>query len=77
MITENVKNLLEELPPDVQLVAAAKTRTVDEVREAVDAGITIIGENYVQEAQAVHDALDSSVRQRSRTKTWASWAQTT
>ena len=62
MISENVKSLLNELPPHVQLVAAAKTRTVEEIREAVDAGIMIIGENYVQEAQTVYDVLGSSVK---------------
>jgi len=51
MIKENVGRLLSELPPGVVLVAAAKTRTPAEIAEAVDAGITIIGENYVQEAQ--------------------------
>jgi len=51
-IKENVKLLLDELPAGVTLVAAAKTRTPEQVLQAVDAGITIIGENYVQEAQA-------------------------
>jgi len=30
MIEENVKKIIEELPPGVQLVAAAKTRTPEE-----------------------------------------------
>jgi pyridoxal phosphate enzyme (YggS family) len=51
-IKEDVKRLLDELPAGVTLVAAAKTRTPEQVLQAVDAGITIIGENYVQEAQA-------------------------
>jgi pyridoxal phosphate enzyme (YggS family) len=51
MIRDNVKRILEELPEGVKLVAAAKTRTADEVLEALDAGVQIIGENYVQEAQ--------------------------
>ncbi|MFH1957696.1 MAG: YggS family pyridoxal phosphate-dependent enzyme [bacterium] len=53
MIKENVKGLLTELPDGVQLVAAAKTRTSAEILEAAAAGIKIIGENYVQEAQKV------------------------
>ncbi len=51
MIKENVRKLLDELPPGVKLVAAAKTRTPDEIQEAVAAGVNIIGQNYVQEAQ--------------------------
>ena len=35
----------------MELVAAAKTRTAAEIQEAIEAGIKIIGENYVQEAQ--------------------------
>jgi pyridoxal phosphate enzyme (YggS family) len=62
MIRENVKRLLDELPRDVELVAAAKTRTVEEVLEAVDAGIKIIGENYVQEANTVYEVIGRKVR---------------
>ena len=51
MIKENVKGLLQKLPSNVGLVAAAKTRTAAEIQEAIEAGIKIIGENYVQEAQ--------------------------
>ena len=51
MIEKNVKKILEELPAGVRLVAAAKTRSVEEIRRALEAGIEIIGENYVQEAE--------------------------
>ncbi len=56
-IRENVRELLAELPAGVALVAAAKTRTPEEVLEAIEAGIGIVGENYVQEAQAAYDAV--------------------
>ena len=61
-IRENVKMLLEELGPGVTLVAAAKSRTAAEVLEAVDAGISIVGENYVQEAQAAFQAVGHRVK---------------
>ena len=51
-IKDNVKQILAELPPGVELVAAAKTKTPDEILEAAEAGVKIIGENYVQEAAA-------------------------
>jgi pyridoxal phosphate enzyme (YggS family) len=54
MIQENVKRILEELPEGVKLVAAAKSRTPDEIAQAVAAGVDILGENYVQEAEAVY-----------------------
>jgi pyridoxal phosphate enzyme (YggS family) len=52
-ITHNVKQILSELPKGVLLVAAAKTRTAEEIDEAIRAGVKIIGENYVQEAEKV------------------------
>jgi len=57
MIKENVRRLMDELPEGVSLVAAAKTRTPGEVLEAIDAGVEIIGHNYVQEAQAGFDLI--------------------
>lgn len=51
MIKENVKRLLAELPGGVELEAACKTRAPEEILEAIDAGVRIIGENYVQEAE--------------------------
>ena len=50
-IAENIHRLLQELPPGVQLVAAVKTRTPEEIRQALNASIQILGENYVQEAE--------------------------
>jgi pyridoxal phosphate enzyme (YggS family) len=60
-IADNVKQLLTELPEDVKLVGAAKTRTPNEIAEAVAAGIGIIGENYVQEAEKAYQEVGSKV----------------
>ena len=38
-------------PDSVRLVAVTKTRTVDEVKLALDAGADDLGENYIQEAR--------------------------
>lgn len=62
MIRENVRKLLEELPPGVELVAAAKTRTPDEILAAIQAGVHIIGQNYVQEAQAAFRVIGKRAR---------------
>jgi hypothetical protein len=61
-IETNVKAILEELPPGVELVAAAKTRTPEEILEAAEAGIRIVGENYVQEALAAFKVLGHRVK---------------
>jgi pyridoxal phosphate enzyme (YggS family) len=62
MIEENVRRILNELPEGVELVAAAKTRTPRELERAVEAGVRIVGENYVQEAAAARAALGDRVR---------------
>jgi pyridoxal phosphate enzyme (YggS family) len=60
-IAENVKQLLAELPEGVKLLAAAKTRTPAEIAEAVTAGIGIVGENYVQEAEKAYQEVGNKV----------------
>lgn len=56
-ITERYEQIRKSIPDYVTIVAAAKTRTADEVRAAIDVGITDIGENYVQEAERAHTEL--------------------
>ncbi len=56
-ITDNVKRILTELPEGVQLVAAVKSRRPEEVLEAIDAGVKILGENYLQEAESAYESI--------------------
>ncbi len=44
-------------PASVTLVAVSKTVPAERVREAIEAGVTDLGENYVQEAQAKIESL--------------------
>lgn len=62
MIKQNVTQILRELPPGVELVAAAKTRTTGEVIEAVQAGVKIIGENYVQETERIYTVIGNKAK---------------
>jgi pyridoxal phosphate enzyme (YggS family) len=62
MIKENIIQILSELPPGVELVAAAKTRKPAKVLEAIEAGIRIIGENYVQEAEDAYEVVGNRAR---------------
>jgi PLP dependent protein len=62
VIRENIRAVLQELPSHVVLVAAAKSRTPEEVREAVAAGVTVIGENYVQEAASALAVVGRGVK---------------
>lgn len=61
-IEENVKTLLEELPDGVELVGAAKGRTAREIEEAIDAGLEIVGENYIQETLLVQKSVNKDVK---------------
>jgi pyridoxal phosphate enzyme (YggS family) len=60
-IVSNVQQILAELPAGVKLVAAAKTRTPAEIMEAIEAGVSIVGENYVQEAADVYQVIGNKV----------------
>ncbi len=62
MIEDNVKKILEELPAGVELEAAAKTRTPEEILMAAKAGVRIIGENYIQEARAAYEVVGNRVK---------------
>lgn len=68
MIDSNVKSLLDEIKDGnaygepVTLVAATKTRTPAEIQRAIDAGITDIGENKVQEFREKFDLIRGANR---------------
>jgi len=61
-IKENIKAIQNELPQGVILVAAAKTRSPEEIMEAAESGIKVIGENYAQEALAKFKVLGNKVK---------------
>ncbi len=56
-IKDNVREILKELPIGVQLVAAAKKRKPEEILSAIEAGVKIIGENYIREAKKAYKAI--------------------
>jgi pyridoxal phosphate enzyme (YggS family) len=60
-IAASVRRILETIPPDVLMIAAAKTRTLEEVEAAIDGGVTHIGYNYVQEAIPIIQTIGDRV----------------
>jgi PLP dependent protein len=48
-IKENIEAIKATIPEGVLLVAVTKTRSVEEINEAISLGVTDIGENKVQE----------------------------
>lgn len=49
-------------PHSVELMAVTKTVSTERILQAVDAGITLLGENYVQEAREKQELLGGSAR---------------
>jgi pyridoxal phosphate enzyme (YggS family) len=59
-VRERIRQAAESSNRDadsVRLVAVSKTVAADIVREAIEAGVTVLGENYVQEARDKFKAL--------------------
>lgn len=57
-VAENFRAIRDELGAEIILVAVTKNHGVDEMREAIDAGATDIGENRVQEAAEKFQTLN-------------------
>ena len=61
MITERLSNLKDEIPESVQLVAVSKTKPVEMIQEAYDAGQRVFGENKAQELAAKQSELPGDI----------------
>ena len=62
-IADNIKNLKKQtVPLKVSLVAVSKTKPVEDIQEAYDAGQRLFGENQVQELMEKHDQLPSDIQ---------------
>jgi pyridoxal phosphate enzyme (YggS family) len=66
MIEENVKKLFAEIPETnkfgekIELVAAVKTQSPQDINRAIAAGITNIGDNHVQEFRDKFDQIEGN-----------------
>ena len=61
-IEASVVKFLNSASSGVMLVAAAKTRTPEEVQAAIQAGIKVIGYNYLQEAERMYQSIGNAVQ---------------
>ena len=61
-IAENYKKIRNKIPDYVTLVVAVKKRTKEEIEAVLGAGATDLGENYVQEAQEMHEQLGEKAK---------------
>jgi pyridoxal phosphate enzyme (YggS family) len=70
-IKENILKVMERIeraarkvgrdPNEIKLVAVSKTVEAARIKEAIEAGISILGENYVQEAQKKIEEIGKQV----------------
>ncbi len=58
------EEIKSKIPKNIQILAATKTKTIEEIIEAVNSGIKIIGENYVQEAEEKYDKLEELFKEK-------------
>jgi pyridoxal phosphate enzyme (YggS family) len=61
-IKENIEQLTKEVSQNVQLIAVSKTRSVNEIMEAYDAGARHFGENKVQELTNKYEHIPKDVK---------------
>lgn len=61
MIGANLNRINKELPKHVVLVAVSKTKPIEDLQEAYDAGQRIFGENKVQEMAAKWEVLPKEI----------------
>lgn len=61
-ISENIQQLKATLPETVTLVAVSKTKPIENLQEAYDAGQRIFGENKIQEMESKWEALPKDIQ---------------
>ncbi|MCE3295192.1 MAG: YggS family pyridoxal phosphate-dependent enzyme [Crocinitomicaceae bacterium] len=62
MIAEKILKLKSELPANVTLVAVSKTKPVEDILQAYQAGQRVFGENKVQEMCDKYEALPKDIQ---------------
>ena len=62
MIVANLKKLKDDVPAAVTVVAVSKTKPVDAIQQAYEAGHLDFGENKVQELCQKHETLPKDIR---------------
>ncbi|MCQ2319525.1 MAG: YggS family pyridoxal phosphate-dependent enzyme [Bacteroidales bacterium] len=61
MIKDNLETVRESIPSGVLLVAVSKTKPVDDLMEAYEAGQRVFGENHALEMRDKHEALPNDI----------------
>jgi len=72
VIGDNIREIRENIaeralksgrnPSEIKLMAVTKTVDVDRILEAIESGVDIMGENYIQEAKRKIEMMDVDVK---------------
>ncbi|WP_299052606.1 YggS family pyridoxal phosphate-dependent enzyme [uncultured Polaribacter sp.] len=62
MIQENLKEIQQQIPDHVTLVAVSKTKPIADLQEAYNAGQRIFGENKIQEMADKYEVLPKDIK---------------
>lgn len=57
----SIKN---EIPKEIKILAATKTKSINDIKQAIESGIKIIGENYVNEAEEKYNELKELLKEK-------------
>lgn len=60
-IAEQIKNITSSLPATTRLIAVSKTKPVEDIQEAYNAGQRVFGENKALEMRDKHEALPKDI----------------
>lgn len=60
-IAQNIENIKESLPKNVQLIVVSKTQSIETIREAYQSGHRLFGENKAQEIAIKATALPDDI----------------
>ena len=65
IINEKIKKAalkVNRKPEEIKLIAVTKTATAEQIKEAINAGVKIIGENRVQDAKEKYQILTADIK---------------
>ncbi len=62
LISTNLKKIKTTLPNHVELVAVSKTKPIEDIQQAYNAGQRVFGENKIQEMVEKYDSLSKDIQ---------------
>jgi len=61
---EIYESIKAEIPQEIKILAATKTKPIEDITKAINSGIKVIGENYIQEAEEKYERLKDLFKEK-------------